>query len=74
MIYKKCNKTDKKYSFRKFKTIRYFGSEVYNGITTLNDAFEEQINLKDDIDKCIESTRPKSRNKEDKEFLMLLKV
>ena len=48
---------DKTYNFRKFKTIAYYGTEIYNNDLTLHDALEQQIRLKDDI--CIfeESTK-----------------
>ena len=40
-----------KHDFQKFKTIRSFWREICSAIITLNDALEEQINLKDEIDK-----------------------
>ena len=33
----------------------FFGREIYKGIAKLNDAFIEQINLKNDINKFKES-------------------
>ena len=62
------------------------GAEIYNGIHTLNDAFEECINLKDKFDKFNEFPRKFRKEKHSlvktskkflkggKEFLMLLKV
>ena len=48
------------------KTIRSFGRKIYSNIITLNDACEEHINVKDEIDKFSESTKPKSPNKKEK--------
>ena len=60
LIYKRGNKKKIKiYDFQKFKTIRSFEREIYSSIITLNDTLEEQINLKDEIDKCNESSKPK---------------
>ena len=60
LIYKRGNKKKSKiYDFQKFKTIRSFEREIYSSIITLNDTLEEQINLKDEIDKCNESSKPK---------------
>ena len=53
---KKKNKT---YDFQKFKTIRSFGREIYNNGLSLDDALEQQIRLKDDIDIFKESAKPK---------------
>ena len=61
-------KKDKAY-FQKFKTIRSFGREIYSGIHTLNDALEEQINLKEEIDKFKESTKPKNLDTKEKKAL-----
>ena len=70
LIYKTDNKKmDKTYDFQKFKTIRSLGREMYSGIRTLNDAFEEQINLKDTIDKFKEYTKPKNQGKKEKKAL-----
>ena len=40
------------------RTIRYFGRKIYDGIITLDEASEEQINLKDKIDNFNSSARP----------------
>ena len=62
LIHKTGNKKkDKTYYFQKSETILSFGREIYSGILTLNDALEEQIKLKDEIDK--ESTKPKPPEK-----------
>ena len=59
-IHKTGNKKkDKTYGFRKLKTIRSFGREVYNNDLSSDDALEQQIRLKDDIDIFKESTKPK---------------
>ena len=63
-VYKTCNKKkDQIYNFQKFETLRYFGREIHNGILALNDALEEQINLKYEIDKSKESAKPKTSDK-----------
>ena len=65
------------------------GEKFISGIIILNDSFEEQINVKDEIDKFNESTKQKTQIKkkkkyklrktlrdflrEDKRFLMLSK-
>ena len=47
LIYKTGNKNrDKTYDFQKLKTTRSFGKEIYRGIVTLDNALEEQVNLK----------------------------
>ena len=67
LSYKTGNKEkDKTYDFKKFKTIRSFGREIYNGIITLNNAYEEQINLKSEIDKFKESTNQNPQTKKKK--------
>ena len=38
------------YDFQKFKTIRPFGREIYNNDLSLDNALEQQIRLKGDID------------------------
>ena len=48
--------------FQKFKKIRSSRREIYNAIITLSDAFEEQIKLKDEINKYKKSTEPKNPN------------
>ena len=79
-------KTDNKkkhntYDFQKFKIIRYFEREIYSGILTLNHALEKRINLKDEIDKFKECTKPNTLHMEldflkekDKKSLMVLKT
>ena len=56
-------KKSKIYDFQKFNTVRSFGGETSKGIIALNDTFDEQINLKDVIDKFSESPKPKTTNK-----------
>ena len=59
-IYKTGNKKkDKTYDFQKFKTIRYFGREIYNSNLSQDDAFEQQLRLKHDSVIYKESTKPK---------------
>ena len=55
-------------NWNRVKIIRHFRREIYNGIT-LNDVFEEQTNLKDEIDKFKDFTMPKIQNKNDNKVL-----
>ena len=81
LVYKTDNKKKHNtYDFQKFQIIRYFEREIYSGILTLNHALEKQINVKDEIDKFKESTKPKTPHMEldflkekDKKSLMVLK-
>ena len=43
-------KKDKTYDFQKFKTIRFFWREIYNNDLSLDDALEQQIIPKDDVE------------------------
>ena len=43
--------------------------EIYSGIITLNHAFEKQINLKNEIDKFNEFTKPNTLNKKSEKVL-----
>ena len=52
--------------FQNFKTIRSFRRDIYSKIYTLNDALEEEINLKDEIDKFKESTKLENQEKKEK--------
>ena len=90
LIYKIGNKKkDKTYDFQKFKVITSFGREILNNDLSLDDAFEQQIKSKDDIDNFKGPKKPKESVKkkkkktltlrnaivmEAKKFLMLLKV
>ena len=49
--------------FQNFKTIRSFRRDIYSKPFTLNDALEEEINLKDEIDKFKESTKLENQEK-----------
>ena len=63
LIYKTGNKTkDKKYDFEKFKTITSFGREIYNNDLSLDDALEQKIILKNDVDISKESSKPKKQS------------
>ena len=76
------------YDLQKFKTIRSVRREIYSGIITLNDyifTFEEQINLKDEIESQTKKGDKKQKKnwllkmqwgflKEDKKFLTVLKA
>ena len=81
-------KEGKVYDFQKSKTVRSFGREVYNDNLALDDAFDEQVTLKDKIDKFKEFMKPQINEnrqltflktqidilREDKKFLMSMKV
>ena len=42
LIYKASNiEKDKTFDFQKFKTIKYFGIEIYNNDLSLDDALEQ---------------------------------
>ena len=63
LIYKTGTKTkDKKYDFEKFKTITSFGREIYNNDLSLDDALEQKIILKNDVDISKESSKPKKQS------------
>ena len=52
LVYKTdIKRKDKTYDLQKFKTLTSFGREICSGIIKLKAAFEEQINLTDEIDK-----------------------
>ena len=61
-------KKNKTYDFQKFKKIRPFRREIYNGVT-LEYAIKEQINLKDAINKFEDFTKSKSWNKKEEKVL-----
>ena len=44
------------------------GEKFISGIIILNDSFEEQINVKDEIDKFNESTKQKTQIKKKKKY------
>ena len=46
-----------------FKTIRSVERDIYDGIRTLHDTLEKQINLKDEIHKFKESAKQKPQTK-----------
>ena len=67
LICKTCNKKNSRtYEFWNFKTIRCFGREIYSCIITLNDGFEGQMNLKNEIDNFNEYAKLKSWNEKEK--------
>ena len=51
------------------KTIKLFELQIYDGIITLDDAFEEQIKLKNEIDIFIDSIWPKNWKKKEKAMI-----
>ena len=48
------------YDFRKFKTIKTFGKDIYEGKITLKEADENQSDLTNEINKFIKETYPKN--------------
>ena len=54
---KACGNT---YDFRKFKTIRTFGKDTYEGKITLEDTDKDQSNLLNEISNFSDKTRPKN--------------
>ena len=69
LSYKTANKKkDKTYNFQKFKTVTSFGREIYNNHLSLDDAVEQQIKLKDDINVFEKSTKPKESFKKEKKL------
>ena len=70
LILKTGNKKKSKvYDFQKLKIIRSFGREICNGDIELNDAFEEQRKLKNEIDNFNQYTKPKSLKKEEEKVI-----
>ena len=59
----------KTYAFQKFKTTRSSGREIYRIVIKLIVAFEEQINLKVNIDNFSEYTKSKNQNEKEKKVL-----
>ena len=57
------------YDFRKFKTIRTFGKDLYEGKISLKQADVEQSYLANEINNFIKGTRPKIWTKNNKEKL-----
>ena len=53
---------DYKYDFTKFKTIRTFGRDIYDGKIFLKEADEDQSNLIHKINIFNKKTRPKDGN------------
>ena len=64
-------KKDKMYDFQMFERKRYFGRENYNNDLSLDDALEQQIRLKDDIDIFKDSTKPKVSVEKEKKIQTL---
>ena len=72
LIYKTGNKKkDKTDDFQKFKTIRSFEGEIYNKNLSLDDALEQQIGLKDEIDIFKESAKPQIKENKEKKAIIL---
>ena len=70
LIYKTGNKKkDKTYDFQKFKTIRFFWREIYNNDLSLDDALQQQIISKDDVEIFLKSTKPKESLKKEKKSI-----
>ena len=70
LIYKLGDKKkDKTYDFQKFKKIRSFGIEICNDELALEDPLEEQVAIKNEIDKFKESMKQKALDKQEKKSL-----
>ena len=63
-----CKTCKKKKSKIKFKTTRYLANEIYSNVITLNDPFEEQIKLKNEIFNVNENSLTKNLNKKEKNY------
>ena len=57
LVYKASGNT---YDFRKFRTIRNFGKDIYEGEITLEEADKDQSNLLNEIKNFNDKTRPKN--------------
>ena len=69
LIYKIGNKKkDKTYNFQKFKTIQFFGREIYSDILMIDNPLEEQ----DAIYEFKESTKPKLLEKSNQKHRLLI--
>ena len=62
------------FDFRIFKTIRYFGEDIYSGKITINEADHEQADLVQYIVNFNNKTRPKNKDDKKKTFLILQKI
>ena len=75
LIYKTGNKTkDNTSDFRKFKTIRSFGREIYKNVLSLDDARELQIRLENDNGIFKVSTKLKESVKKEKKLLLKMQL
>ena len=73
LTYKICDKKKKKtYDFQEFATIKPFWREIWNNDLSLDDALEQQIRLKNDIDIFKKSTKRKESVKALKNVIILL--
>ena len=59
------------YSFRNFQTIRTFDKDIYDGITTLEEADEHQTNLLFKIMDFKKNTKPRSPEKKQEKEIVL---
>ena len=71
LVYKTRGNT---YDFRKFRTIRNFGDDIYNGEITLEEADEDPSNLIDEIKNFNNKTRPKNYKKKNKKKKLLVLI
>ena len=62
-IYRTGNEKNNTYDFQNYETIKSLEEKIYSGIIVLNDAFEEKINLKNEIDKFYESKKQNENKK-----------
>ena len=71
LVYKAHGNT---YDFRKFRTIRNFGKDIYEGEVALEEADNDQSDLLDEIKNFSDKTRPKSLKKKKKNKKLFLKT
>ena len=68
LVYKTSGNT---YDFRKFKTIRNFGKDIYDGKITLGEADKDQSDLLNKINSFSDKTRPKNYKKKQEEEITI---
>ena len=55
-----------KYDFQQYKTIRFFGESIHSGKVSIHKADMDQTNLAENIRKCNNKSRPKTKEVKDK--------
>ena len=67
-------KKERVYDFRKYRTMQSFGITISNGTTILENAYNDQMYLKDTINNLKKSVRPRLPGKIDEKELTLKNV